>query len=376
MYPFRNISFRILLGAVFVPSFFFLFLGVARGQVPNSGLGMGQAALDQIVNDPSMRPPTAQEINEAALHNYLNFEVTPENPKPNEQVRVTIKSFLTDLNKATIRWALNGKTALVGTGETTFNFKNGASGSTTNLTISITTNGGAHVEKKLSWSPLGVTVLWEAATYTPPFYRGKALASPQARMRAVAIPDSTNGQNALGPGSLSYVWEKDGDVVGSASGYRKNSFLFSAPMPYGQSNVRVTVSSLNDAFSSSADLDLALTNPFILFYENTPLLGVWYNRPLAPNYTLSKKEFSVSAEPFYFSNDNSGAQYLEYNWTVNGNPTQNASRLITLRNDEGAQGDSVVSLVLNELQKTFQTATQTLTIHMDNSGGSSARQNF
>ena len=304
-----------------------------------------------------------------AIRDYLEVKTVPQNPNPDETVRVSIESYLSDLNKAMIVWSLDGKTASQGIGKKTFSFQNGPSGKTTRLAISITTNAGDVVVKELSWNPLGITVLWEADTYVPPFYKGKALPTAQANVRAVALPNNTSGQNALAAGNFVYVWEKDGTVVSDASGYAKNFFTFAAPKPYGDAYVKVRVSSTNDAIKSETRVDIPLFQPFILFYEKHPLLGVWYNRPFGTDITLNRREFSMSAEPFFFSNERSDAPTLKYDWSTNGNAVQNYGHTITLRNDIGGKGDSSISLAMRNFRQTFQSANQALMVHFTEDTG-------
>lgn len=319
--------------------------------------------LQNFLSDQMKKIPSAADIRTNSIRDYLDIKTTPKNPGPSEKVTVSVESYLTDLNKATISWSLDGKTVERSVGKKTFSFQNGPSGKTTRLAISIVTNTGESIVKELSWNPVGLTILWQADTYTPPFYRGKALLSAQANVRAVAIPDNTGGQNALSAGSLVYVWEKDGTNVSEASGYGKNSFSFLGPKPYESANVKVRASSINDTVSAETRIDVSLSQPFILFYEKHPLLGVWYNRPFGTDITLNRKEFSISAEPFFFSNETSDTPTLRYDWAVNGNAVQNYGHTIVLRNDAGTKGDSVISLAMRGLRQTFQSGSQELRVH-------------
>jgi len=345
----------LLILAFLMPSFAFAQTSTTSATV--------QQQIDKIVQDRLNSAPSAADIRTGAIGDYLDVKTSPQNPGPNETIRITVESYLSDLNKATISWWVDGKLVERGLGKTTFSFRNGASGSTTRLTISITTNAGERVTKELSWSPVGITMLWEANTYTPPFYRGKALMTPQASVRAIAIPDNTGTRNALDAGNLVYTWKKDGTAVPTASGYGKNSFSFPGPKPYGESKVSVQVSSVNDTIKTDMNVVLPLSNPFILFYENHPLLGTWYNRALGDNLTLAQKEFSLSAEPYFFSNETGEAPTLAYNWTLNGKDIVNPGRAITLRNETGGKGDSLLTLTMRGLKQTFQTANQDLGIH-------------
>lgn len=334
-----------------------------------------QKMIDQLINAGKQNLPSNDEIVNKTINDNLEIKTTPHNPGPNETVHITIESYITDLNKATISWIMNGKIVEKGIGKTEFSFKNGASGVTTRLTVSIITNTGEKVVRDLAWNPVGVTIMWEADTYTPPFYKGKALMSPQARIKAIAIPDNVNTRNALGAGNLVYVWKKDGGAISDASGYGKNVFSFLGPIPGRNASVSVQVSSVNDSISSEMQLnEIPLVNPFILFYENHPLLGSWYNRSLNGDLSLTKKEFSVNAEPYFFSNEISEAPTLLYSWSLNNKKVNNPGRSITLRNEVGETGDSQLTLAMHGTKQTFQAASRDLTIHF--TAAASARPTF
>lgn len=318
--------------------------------------------------------PNPVEISAKSLLKYLSVKVSPENPAPLETIRVTIESYISDLDKATITWSINGKIVDSGTGKRTFSFQNGPSGKITRLSVTIVTNNGERIIKELSWNPVALTILWQADTYTPPFYRGKALLTPQANIHVVALPDNSSGANALSGGKFAYVWQKDGSTVAGASGYGKNLFSFVGPKPYDKISVKVLASSVDDAIKSEKRIDLPVTQPFILFYESTPLLGVWYNHPMNSDFTLTKKEFSLSAEPYFFSNDDSDAPILKYDWSLNGAPVQNYGHTITLRNDTGQEGNSVVSLTMSGIKKTFQGAARSLSVKFTNNEESSSNR--
>lgn len=302
------------------------------------------------------------DVRPSAVRDMLDIKISPSNPGPNVTVRVTIESYLSDLNKASISWSINGRVALQGIGKTSFSFQNGPSGKTTVLALSIITNTGETITKEFSWTPVGITLFWEADTYTPPFYRGKPLLSPQAMVKVVATPDNTDPQNALSAGNLVYIWEKGGVGMPGASGYGKNSFSFAGPKPYDDISAKVRVSSVDDTVSSEARIYLPLSNPFILFYDKHPLLGVLYNQPLGTLTNLTNKEISLSAEPYFFSNERGESQSIKYNWSVNGETAQNYGRTITLRNDAGTKGSSVVSLSMRGAKQSFQTASRSVVV--------------
>lgn len=380
MHSIRTILFHTFLGGIVLTPFF------AFAQTTTPALTAAQIQqqqqlqqqLDQLRSE-QMAAINANptQVSASLILQNLDIKVSPQNPGPDEAITVTIESYISDLDKATFSWSLNGKVVQSGVGKRSLGFVNGPSGKTTNLTVNITTVEGINITKRLSWSPVGLTILWEANTYTPPFYRGKALLAPQAEVRVVALPDSTSGSNALSADNFAYVWQKDGSVVTSASGYKKNYFTFPAPMPFGQTNVKVSVSSMDGSVSSEKTISPTLTQPFVLFYEDSPLIGVWYNHAIGNNFTLTQKEFSIKAAPYFFSTvDTNDSAVLKYDWSVNGNPAQNFGQTITLRNDAGTQGNSNITLSISGLQKIFQDAVQSLTVHFNNSDTANSSASF
>ncbi len=361
-----------LVSALFSLPFFALAqISTSTAEQPLQTPPLIQQQIDQLTASRINLLPKIEDIRKNAIRDLLDVKIYPNNPGPNDTIRVTIESYLSDMDKAFIKWELNGSIAQKGTGKTSFSFQNGSSGTTTNLTVTILTNAGEEIIRSFSWTPVGVTIMWEADTYTPPFYRGKALLSPQAIVRVVAIPDNTGGANALDAGNLVYAWEKDGSSITESSGYGRNSFSFVGPKPYDNSNVKVNVSSVDDTINSEVRVYLPVSNPLILFYNKNPLLGVLYNRPLDDTLTTTDREFSISAEPYFFSNERSETPALKYSWSINGVPATNYGRNITLRNEMGLKGTSEISLVMRGLNKTFQKANQDLRVNFTSDTSSS-----
>lgn len=321
-----------------------------------------QAKTDAIFQDYLKTFPTTEELRTKTLVSDISIKTDPEYPGPNETVTATVTGYLTDLNRSTIGWSVNGKVLDRNIGKKTFSFQSGDSGKTTTLTVTIVTRDNEYIKKELSFTPMGITMLWEADTYTPPFYKGKSLLTPEARVRVVAIPDADSAAGTIRASNLIYRWWKNGRLSESASGYGKNSFSFTGPLPYGEMGIRVSVSSVDSALRSEKGINLPISKPFVLFYENHPLLGVLYNHPLDTELSLTKKEISVNAEPYFFSNEISGVPAVSYGWSLNGNTVSNSGNILTLRNEAGASGSSALTLTVRGIKKAFQSASLSLKI--------------
>ncbi|HBB44114.1 MAG: hypothetical protein UW27_C0007G0017 [Parcubacteria group bacterium GW2011_GWA1_44_13] len=334
-----------------------------------------QEAMDKLAEEQRQFFLQKSTTQKSVVGNYLDVVISPPTPEPGAPVRIAIESYLVDLYKASISWSINGDVIERGTGKNIFTFKNGPSGKLTTISVHINTNTGEIVDRTFYFTPIGITTMWEADAYTPPFYKGKAMMVPQASVRIVATPNTVNTPDSISTARLVYTWKKDGNVDASASGYGKNYYSFVGPKPLTNTKISLGVSSLDDSMGSEVQVYLPQVRPFVLFYEKDPLLGVLYNKPLSSDFTLDKKEFSVSAEPYFFSNERGEAQSLKYIWSVNGSTVQNYGRNITLRNDTGAKGSSVVSLSMRGITKTFQSANKDFKVNFLESS-SSARPIF
>lgn len=321
-----------------------------------------QSQINQMAQDFIDSFPTQEEIIAGTIKDNIDLSIEPKNPAPNENVSMTLTSLLTDISSARIEWLVNGRVVSSGVGQKKHTIKLGDSLQTTTVVVNVTTANGSYISKRFLFTPLGISMLWEADTYTPPFYKGKPLISPESRVRVIAVPDTEGGKNYLSAGNLVYTWEKNMSTITDSSGYGKNTFSFTAPDPYENAKVSVIVSSLDGSLGTKKVFETPLVNPFVLFYENHPLLGTWYNTTLGTNLSLSKKEFSIAAAPYFFSNDSSEQSSFTYKWSLNNRVVQNPGITITLRNDQNTSGDSLLAFAMRGIKQTFQTANRSLVV--------------
>src|SRR3990167_4013379 len=74
-----------------------------------------------------------------------------------------------------------------------------------------------------------VNLLWEANTYTPPFYRGHSAVTPGSEVTVVADAYLYDGRgNKLDDASLNFDWRKDNRAISSASGLGGKTLVFTA----------------------------------------------------------------------------------------------------------------------------------------------------
>ncbi len=311
-----------------------------------------------------------EQIRSQTTRERIDIKISPKNPNPYEEVSIELVSYLTDFYRAEFSWYLDGKLKEKGIGEDTFSFVVGGEGDITKVRVLIKTEEGDMVIKRFNFNPTILDVLWEADTYVPPFYKGKALASPESWVKIVVIPHfTTENGNKLKPSNLIYEWrKKNGEKVKEASGYGKNTFLIEAPIPFGNSNIEVFVSSLGNSLSSTKKIVINPTTPEIIFYEDNPIKGIIYENSIKNESDLSKQEITIKATPYFFANDDIKAGNITYEWLLGGNSVVKNDTAITLRREEGGRGRSLVGFTAQNIAKTFQSASKTFVLNFKKTG--------
>lgn len=286
--------------------------------------------------------------------NALRISVVPEFPGPFEDVNISVENFSTDLNKTTISWSLNGKVQKSGVGLKRFVFKSGALGSETLVDIDM----GGDVQR-VSIRPASVDLLWQADTYTPPFYLGKALHSNQDPVTVVAEPFlvQKNGIR-LDPTQLIYKWKKNGVVVDNSSGYGKKSFQVNGSILLKPIEISVDVSSQSGEYQATASIVVPDTQTETLLYENNPLYGIMFGKELTEKaVALSDTEIRIMSIPLYFSNQQKNGGLLEYRWSLNNiTVNQQGNEVIFRKPDGTASGKSLISLAIENKERFTQSS--------------------
>ncbi len=296
--------------------------------------------------------------------------MNPENPGPNELVNVSISSFSTDLNAASITWKINNKTIKSGKGVKTFSFSTGGFNSTTDLDIVIYTNEGDTVEKSYSITPTNVDLVWQAYGYTPPFYKGKTLFSHQDMIQFVAIPHMKDSSGReISPKNLIYTWTRNGSVAGDYSGYGKNTYTVVGSIISRPLDVSVEVSSPDVNGVGTAEVVASPIEPTVLMYEKSPLYGIQFQKALTNTVELNDaKEITVIGIPYFFGVLNPTNRELSYTWSINNIPNESDTISTTkvFRPLDGTSGFSNISLSITDTSKILQFASSDFNLSFGN----------
>ncbi len=277
----------------------------------------------------------------------------PPFPKEGEQVILSISAFGFDVKNSLITWKEGEKILLQGIGLSEYTVPS-AQGQMIVVTMVDQKNSQQFVQA-IPITTSNVDLLWEAiGSYTPPFYKGKALPAIEANINVVAIPDHGNLS------ALSYSWEKEYTRQAAQSGRGKNSFSFLAN-PLEQANsVSVEVSSADQSFSGAEDVVIRYGNSEVLFYEESPELGTLFNKSLKNGHFVGEdKEITLTAVPFFVTADSIASKALEMIWKINGSslPVQSIKNKVRLSGERGISGNVRASIFINNNSRIFEEGT-------------------
>lgn len=296
----------------------------------------------------------------------IDVQMSPENPGPNSTVNVSVNSYATNIDASTITWKINGKTINSGVGEKNFSFSVGDTKTTTVLDIVVETTTGEIIEKTFNVKPTSVDIIWESEGFVPPFYKGKSLFSYQNKITIIAIPHITNkdGQEIM-TNKMVYSWAKDGSALTEASGFGKNSFSFIPSVISRPFTIEVTVSATDSDGVGYANIYLAPSDPFILFYRKDPLYGIGFQKALQGNIGLGgSKEIATVGIPMFFGTTKATSADLIYKWSINGSPINNGQPPSTqvFRQNGDVSGTSKISLSIESNNKILQYASNSFNL--------------
>ncbi len=284
----------------------------------------------------------------------LSVSKNPPFPKEGERVTITIESFLFDLSNSVVVWKRGEETLLQGVGATTLTLQ-GVENQT--LVVEAThRETGQILRQGIPIITSEVDMLWEAVgSYTPPFYKGKALPALEANINVVAIPKRSD------IGNLFYSWEKEYSSQSAQSGLGKNSFAYLAT-PLEQSNaVSVGVKSSDGSYESREDLTIRYGNSEVVFYEEDLILGTLYNRAVKDGFSVgADKEIALAAIPYFVTVDAIASDTLDMGWSINGVRTGEQAKKNKIRLSglvTGISGTALVSVIIKNSARLFEEGT-------------------
>lgn len=285
----------------------------------------------------------------------ITVSTNPATPGPNQAVTISVESYSVPVNSSKIIWYVDGKPIKEGVAEKSLLTKTKNFGEKVVVDIVILTPDGNRFDKSITLRPEEVDMLWEANTYTPPFYKGKALPTYKSTVKVTAIPrfDSASSN----PEEYYYKWTVN-RAQGAGEGLGRNSTLVMSGWSGAQFPVNVQVTKPETDLKGSAMVSIGVVDPVVRFYEQGPLLGVNFKQVLPGSITTTANTFKIRAIPYFFSTENYGTDDMLYTW-LNGNvavPGALNPNTLTLSSMGREGGATLVRLTVQNRKRILQEA--------------------
>lgn len=296
-----------------------------------------------------------------------SIELNPSFPKPNQSVRATVSTFATDINRANITWLVNGVVVSQGAGEKSISFETGNPGTTTTVAVRVSSQSSGTLTDSITITPAEVDLIWESDTYTPPFYKGKALHSSQSNVSIIAIPQIRVSGNKVPQNQLVYEWKINGEPRNDVSGIGRNAVQYQGPRILGRDIVEVVVSTQSGNIYASNSVSVNTVDPEIYFYKDDPLKGIDYARVLGGSLGLLSEEYTLRVEPYYVTKTDYDTDNLQFSWTLNGEliSLESNPESLTIRH-AGTEGVSTLRLEISNIVKSLQEAGRSINVYYGN----------
>ncbi|OGI83962.1 hypothetical protein A2997_00060 [Candidatus Nomurabacteria bacterium RIFCSPLOWO2_01_FULL_36_10b] len=294
----------------------------------------------------SQRPIYAQQI---IGPNDVSLILSPELPGSYQIVTANLESYVINLDSSDITWFINDVEKLKGIGKKSFQFETEGSNSPLDIQIKIAWTDSDYITKKIRIQPANLDILWQAVdSYTPPFYKGKALPSSESVVLFVAVPQRQSGNS-----EYVYTWRRNGDVVQEASGYNKNSFLLENSYFRDIFDAGVDVSSRDGTYNAEQRITIPRFDTVIRFaLEEVGSLFIYPDS--SPAIKTHQSSSLLHVYPYFFSSSD-GVSDLIYNWTIDSEPYEpGKANELPIITPTGETGSSIIDVTVRHMNNILQ----------------------
>lgn len=305
----------------------------------------------------------------------LIVTTNPTYPAPGQTVVVTVSSPIADLADSVIRWSVGESPLAEALGATSITTTAGALGSEKKIRVTADTGGGV-VSTNVSIVPTEVDLLYDANSYVPPFYEGRALPSPASQLRLHAVPRLVRpGGAAVAAGDLIYTWKRNGATLANLSGKGRVTAVMPAPSLFGADTISVDVATADRSLAGGASMRIPSVEPLLVFYEDNPLFGLRFRNAL--HAAPASGELTIAAVPYFALAAGTNDPRLEYAWRINGrtiSPDTARPDEVTLSSGDGSGAARVELTVTNTADLSMESrGSLQLTLSPSSSGNAGAR---
>jgi len=292
----------------------------------------------------------------------VSVSAYPENPAPGQEVSIKLSSYYLNLDILKVSWYIDGNLKFEGIGETNTKIKAGDIGYTKKIKVVVTDKDGYKIEKILEIRPITISLIAEPQSYTPPFYKGKALLSYEGTTKISVITEITdlNGKK-ISEDNMIFKWFENSIL--REGGVGKKVFSLENRIPVDGTEIKLKIYNLNEELLAETSKMITYILPQINIYENSPIYGILYNKAIPSNYLLGEKEeIKIIVEPFFFD---SQIEKIKYVWKINNDLVENQEKnneLILKRTENTKKGLADILINVKSQDKIYQSTKKNIKI--------------
>lgn len=292
------------------------------------------------------------------MNGTISIQLSPQIPAPGEEVQATLDDYSITATGATIRWSYDGEAQPQLNNQRTISLIAPAVGESAELTVSLTYQNGQSLESTTTIRPLYLDVIVEPYTYTPPFYKGRALPIYGSQVQLTALLQDANGP--VNAANYTYTWRLNNQAVGG--GGARGKFQNLITIPYGRNQLlSIEVQDETSRTVAKRIVLVPVSEIDIQFYENNPLYGL-SRKAITNNYNLISNTTSVTAVPYNHDlNAFNGSLFTE--WRINNQRVSTASNPFEITLSRQGTGSTRVSFKLRNTMELLQSDDHSVTIN-------------
>ena len=269
----------------------------------------------------------------------LSLVLKPEFPKPHGTIEVSVDDYSIDTLGSTITWYVDGEELSGSKNERAITLDAKGLGEKSEVSVLITNPKMPAFSATQTIIPVTIDTILEADTYVPTFYRGRALPSREATVRAIAVVhDDTDVPDTR----YTYKWTLNDSVLYGGPVTGKNVAEFTLPH-YDGARLTVDVFNKDSVHVGKQSFLLKPADPEMHFYENSTLRGLG-QKEIGSSYALTKDEVSIFAEPYFMNTNTITQSFADVSWKINGEEAGADTQVpnaITLKR-VGEAGDALI----------------------------------
>lgn len=262
----------------------------------------------------------AQTFDNSIETRDIKIVLDPPTPGTNETVTVSVESLIVNVNRMRITWFVDGVVVGSGVGETEITITTKGQGELSRVEAYVQVDGETNLRKWIQIAPADLDMLWQADTHTPPFYRGKALPTPESFITIIGLPNLRNEGAETQENSVIFNWSQNGKNLPEDSGYGANPLVIRNDFLSSEERIELTAIHTDGVSRSNQTVTIAIEQPIINIYEESSYL----RNANRIESRASGQEFTFIAEPFFYSVSRDLKKILRFTWFTNGQVVDSA----------------------------------------------------